>query len=67
MYTKLTKITTVEGRECVSCIYHGTEMCRIHSGIANCSQCEVFAAILNQLYMFEEILCEANEEKQNKK
>ena len=58
MYTRLTKTTTVEGRECVSCIYHGTEMCRIHKGVPDCSHCEVFAAILNQLNAFENIICE---------
>ena len=58
MYTKLTKVVTVEERECVACIYHGTEMCRIHKGIPDCSHCDVFAAILNQLNAFENIICE---------
>lgn len=58
MYTKLTKTITVGGRECVACIYHGTEMCRIHKGILSCGNCEVFAAILNQLHTFEEMLSE---------
>lgn len=55
MYTRLTKIVTVEERECVACIYYGTEMCRIHKGIPDCSHCDVFAAILNQLNAFENI------------
>ncbi len=63
MYTRLTKTTTVYGtsneeRECVACIYHGTEKCRIHKGIPNCMHCDVFAAILNQLHAFEDMLCE---------
>ncbi len=60
MYTRLTKTTTAEGRECVSCIYYGTERCRIHKGISDCNHCEVFAAILNQLHAFEDIFCEAS-------
>lgn len=58
MYTRLTKTTIIEGRECVSCIFHGTEMCRIHKGISDCGHCDVFAAILNQLHAFEEVICE---------
>lgn len=57
MYTRLTKIVTVEERECVSCLYYGTVMCRIHKGIPDCSHCDVFAAILNQLHCFENIIC----------
>lgn len=58
MYTRLTKTTIIEGRECVSCIFHGTEMCRIHKGISDCGHCDVFAAILNQLHAFEEVIYE---------
>lgn len=61
MYTRLTKTTTVEGRECVSCIFHGTEMCRIHKGIPDCGHCDVFAAILNQLHAFENIIYEEHQ------
>lgn len=57
MYTRLTKAVKIEERECVSCIYYGTEMCRIHNGIPDCIHCEVFAAILNQLHAFENIIC----------
>ena len=57
MYTRLTKEVTLNGlggeRKCVACVYHGTDMCRIHKGVSDCSHCEVFAAILNQLYEFE--------------
>ena len=53
MYTRLTKTTTVDGRECVTCIYYGTEKCRIHNGVAGCNQCDVLAAIINQLHAFE--------------
>lgn len=62
MYTRLTKTTTVEGRECVSCIFHGTEMCRIHKGISDCGHCDVFAAILNQLHAFENIIYEERQD-----
>lgn len=57
MYTRLTKVIVVEGQECVSCIHYGTEMCRAHNGVANCGECDVFAAILNQLYALENIIC----------
>lgn len=62
MYTRLTKTTTIEGRECVSCIFHGTEMCRIHKGISDCGHCDVFAAILNQLHAFENIIYEERQD-----
>lgn len=58
MYTRLTKTINVDGRDCVSCIYCGTEKCRIHSGLLSCMQCDVFAAILNQLHALEDIICE---------
>lgn len=62
MYTRLTKVITVGERECVSCAYHDTQMCHIHKGTPDCSHCEVFAAILNQLNAFEEIVCEEKQE-----
>ena len=62
MYTRLTKTITVEGRECVSCIFHGTEACRIHKGISDCGHCDVFAAILNQLHAFENIIYEEHQD-----
>ena len=65
MYTKLTKVVTVEERECVTCIYYGTSMCRIHNNIPDCCHCNVFAAILNQLHAFEEVICgEGNDTEQ---
>lgn len=64
MYNKLTKIVKVEGRECVACINYGTEMCHIHKGHPDCIHCPMFAAILNQLYAFEEII---DEEKNKEK
>ena len=67
MYTRLTKTTTVEGRECVSCIFHGTEMCRIHKGISDCGHCDVFAAILNQLHAFEKIIYEEHQDIRDEK
>ncbi len=56
---KLTKITEVDGRECVACAFYGTEKCPIHNGnkeVADCAHCEVFGAILNQLHQYEEII-----------
>jgi len=57
MYTRLTKIVTVDGQECVACAAYGTETCHIHSG-AGCMKCPMLAAILNQLNFFEEAYCE---------
>lgn len=63
MYTRLTKTTIVDGRKCVSCIYQGTDPCLIHTAkVANCGQCKVFAAMLNQLYAFENAICEETKE-----
>lgn len=62
MYTRLTKLTKVDGRECVSCAFYGTEMCHIHKGANDCLHCEVFAAILNQLYAFEEVVLKQSDE-----
>ena len=56
---KLTKITEIDGRECVTCAFYGTERCPIHNDnktISDCAHCEVFGAILNQLHQFEEII-----------
>lgn len=59
MYRKLTKVIKLEdGRECVTCVNYGTEECHIHKSGGNCSNCPMFAAILNQLYCFEEIITE---------
>ena len=56
-YRCLTKVTKDEnGKEAVSCIYFGTEKCRIHKGVNGCGECNVFAAIINQLHVFEEII-----------
>lgn len=62
MYTRLTKEVVIDGRKCIVCSQYGTEGCRIHSGTNDCLQCEVFAAILNQLAYFEDIVCEMNGE-----
>ena len=57
MYTRLTKVAKVDGRECVSCAFYGTSKCRIHkeSNTTDCAHCDVMGAILNQLHAFEEI------------
>ena len=52
-YIPLTKIVKLEsGEECVACSFMGTEKCQIHT-CGNCTQCRVYAAILNQLHEFE--------------
>ena len=59
MYTRLTKLTKIDDRECITCIHCGTNECRIHSGeVQNCSQCPVLAAVFSQLYELENIVCE---------
>lgn len=57
MYSRLTKKTIIDGKECVSCVYNGTEMCQIHkdNDVDNCGKCPVFAAILNLLCAFEDV------------
>ena len=55
-YKTLTKIVVVDGRQYIACIKSGTEECPIHKGVPNCGECPVFAAILNQLHCFEEIM-----------
>lgn len=62
MYTRLTKTINIEGREYVSCIFYGTDLCRIHKGISDCGHCDVFAAILNQLHIFENMICEETQD-----
>ena len=57
MYTKLTKIVKdQEGRECVTCVNFGTDRCHIHNDIPDCIHCSMLGAILNQLYVFENIV-----------
>ena len=57
-YSTLTKVSKDnEGNEAVACINFGTEKCLIHSA-GGCEKCPMFAAILNQLRAFEEILVE---------
>lgn len=55
MYTKLTKVVTVDDRECVTCAFYGTDECRIHTRkITDCAHCEMMGAMINQLHAFEE-------------
>lgn len=56
MYKKLTKITTVDNKECVACACFGTKMCQLHNGALDCGHCPMFAAILNQLHTFETVV-----------
>ena len=64
MYTKLTKIVTVNGAECIACAYYGTDRCRIHKEerTPDCCHCKVMGAILNQLHAFEEVFTEKEKE-----
>lgn len=60
---RLTKITKIDGGECISCVFFGTPECQIHKGkVEKCSQCFVWGAILNKLYMIEEIMDEKKDE-----
>lgn len=62
MYTRLTKIIkSQDGRECVACINFGTERCQIHNGAPDCAHCHMLGAIFNQLYAFENIICETSQ------
>jgi hypothetical protein len=57
MYTRLTKVVKhSDGKESVACINFDTERCLIHNGFPDCSHCPVFAAIINQLCAFEDIV-----------
>lgn len=59
MYKELTKVEkTDDGREVIACVACGTERCQLHNGVQSCSTCPMFAAILNQLHFFEEIIKE---------
>ena len=66
-YYTLTKMVKDEdGNEVVACVNYDTEKCLIHSA-GGCEKCPMFAAILNQLRAFEEILvdeviCEGRDE-----
>ena len=63
MYTRLTKIVKdQDGRDCVACVNFGTDRCRIHNGVPDCIHCQVLGAILNQLYSFENIICEDSQD-----
>ena len=56
-FTKLTK--TTDGQDAIACSFYGTDVCRsIHK--QGCIDCPVFAAMLTQLYTFEEIMEEEN-------
>lgn len=60
---KLTKVVMHNGRECVTCIYNGTDKCRIHNNdnTSGCMNCAIMGAILNKLNMIEEVLEEEKE------
>ena len=52
-YTRMTKTTNIDGRECISCVLYGTDKCT-----GNCAVCPVWGAILKQLWAFEEVFAE---------
>ena len=56
MYTQLTKIATIDGHECVTCVYYDTPTCPLHTNKNHpgCAGCGMMGAILNQLHEFEE-------------
>lgn len=56
-YQRLTKVVTQHnGQEMIACSFYGTDKCRSIHTKRGCLECPVFAAILNQLYAFEEIM-----------
>ena len=59
MYERLTKlIKDDKGHECIVCIDYGTDRCRLHNGVPDCIHCPMLCAIMNQLYIFEEVMFE---------
>lgn len=52
---QLTKVINHDGRECVACVYYGTDKCHIHSenDVNDCAHCKVFGAMLNKLNLYE--------------
>lgn len=69
MYTPLTKVVTVGEQEFITCSSYGTKMCRIHNpgeGAAGCHVCPVFAAMLNQLHAFEEVMLDMSKTEEEK-
>lgn len=62
-YIRLTKVIKDNNdREYVVCVHYGTETCRIHSENQNCARCPMMSAIYNQLYEFEEIVSDAEDD-----
>lgn len=58
-YEPLTKIeTNYNGKSEVVCRFSGTEECRLIHKPNGCGNCPVFAAILQQLNIFEKIYME---------
>lgn len=63
MYEPLTKVITIGEQEVIVCRNYGTEMCHIHNprdGVSGCQVCSMFAAMLNQLHAFEQIILEGS-------
>lgn len=54
-YQRLTKLMTINDKECITCALLNTDKCKIHTGeVTGCFCCPVVTAIYNQLYAFEE-------------
>lgn len=55
-YRPLTKKININNQDCIACSLYGTEECKkIHTGtITGCADCPMIAAMLNQLFAFEE-------------
>lgn len=58
-YRRLTKTTSVDGKETVVCAFAGSPQCSYQ-----CASCPVMDAILKQLCAFEEVFLEAHTTKE---
>lgn len=62
---RLTKLRTSEdGRKFISCIHRDTDEC-INNG--NCKECQMLNSMISKLYFVENLLDEAESERESKK
>jgi hypothetical protein len=55
--TRLVQKVNVNGEEKIACVFYGTQQCHnIHNkDVSGCFNCPMMAAIMNKLYLYEEI------------